>query len=296
MDDPMQASFGADFEIEQRLERYAQVRLSPAPASVARMRARVMRETRLAISSGALRPAPAPVDLDRRRAVARRTALRRVAGLGLAAALSVGAVGGVMAAGTAGGPLYDARVWLESLALPSGIDARADAEIARLEARMTEILAAAGSGDSMAVEDALAAYQAIADEALSGAAGDADALERIRLALDRHLAVLTRVADKVPAQASAAIRANIERAIVHNNEVIDRVQSGNGGGNGGAPVAPTDQNPEKTPKPDKTPKPAATVAPTPAPTPDPTPGRTPPGPPSPKPDKTPPAGGGSNKP
>jgi hypothetical protein len=298
MDDPMQVTFGSDFEIEQRLERYAQVRLSPAPASVARMRARVMRETRLAISTGALQAGPAPIDLERRRAQTRRAVLRRVAGLGLAAALSVGAVGGVMAAGTAGGPLYDARVWLESLTLPSGIDARADAEIARLEARMNEILAAAASGDGDAVQDALAAYQAIADEALSGAAGDADALERIRLALDHHLAVLARVADKVPAQASAAIRANIERAIVHNNEVIDRVEKAQGGGNGGGSTVTTDPKPaEKTPKPTKTAKPATTAAPTPAvTTPDPTPARTPQGPPSAKPDKTPPAGGRDSKP
>ena len=289
----MQASFGADFEIEQRLERYAQVRLSPTPASVARMRARVMRETRLAISSDALRSTSLPVDIDRRRAQQRRAIVRRVAGLGLAAALSVGTVGGVMAAGTAGGPLYDTRIWLETLTLPAGIEARTDAEIARLEARMTEVLAAAGSGDGAAVQDALAAYEAIADEALLGAAGDADALERIRAALDRHLAVLAGVADKVPGQASAAIRANIERTIIHNNAVIDRVQNGSNGGNGGGPVDPTDQTPaDKTPKPAKTPKPEATVAATP----DPTPARTPQGPPSERPGKTPPAGGKADKP
>lgn len=297
----MQVSFGADFEIEQRLERYAAVRLNPTPAATARLRARVMRDTRIAIAAGRLQAVVHPAVVTRRRAAGHRSIWRRAAGIGLAAALSIGAVSGVLAAGQPGGPLYDARVWLESLALPSDSDNRADAEIARLEARMSEVLAAARSGNNPAVREALVAYEGIADEALSRATGNDAALERILLALGRHLEVLTWVGDKVPDQASAAIQANIERAIAHSNATIERIQGASGGPdstarpNDGKPAAKT-QKPGATAKPaDKTPKPAAA---TPRPTPvaaTPAPVQPPHGPPSAKPGKTPP-GGNPNQP
>lgn len=301
----MQVSFGADFEIEQRLERYAAVRLNPTPAATARLRARVMRETRIAIAAGRLQAVAHPTVVDRRRAARHRSVWRRAAGIGLAASLSIGAVGGVLAAGQPGGPLYDTRVWLESLALPSDSDNRADAEIARLEARMSEVLAGARSGNNAAVREALVAYAGIADEALSRATGNDGALERILLALGRHLEVLTWVGDRVPDQANAAIQVNIERAIAHSNATIERVQGAGGGPdstvrpNNGKPAAKT-QKPVATARPaDKTPKPAAaTPRPTPvAATAAPVqpPQEPPQGPPSAKPGKTLP-GGNPNQP
>jgi hypothetical protein len=301
MDDPMQASFGADYEIEQRLERYALVRLTPSSATAARLRARVMRDTRLAIAEGNFRPAATIAALETARSARRRAAVRRVAGLGLAAVLSLVAVGGVLAAGRAGGPLYDARIWFESLTLPSDAAARASAEISRLEDRLDEVLAAAASGDSRAVMDALAAYQAIADEALLGAAGNAAALEQIQLALGRHLAVLDRIASTVPDHAADVIAANIARAIAHTNAAIERMQNQPSGSDGApkpavAPAHRTEDEPaDKTAKPvTKTPKPAA-VGSTPTPTSRPadaapTPSRPAQGPPSTKPGKSPPAG------
>jgi len=295
----MQASFGADFEIEQRLERYAAVRLSPAPAAAARLRARVMRETRIAIAAGRLQAVAPAAALERRRVAHHRNLWRRAAGIGLAAVLSIGAVGGALAAGEPGGPLYDARVWLESLVLPADSDNRADAEIVRLDTRITEVLAAARSGNDSAVREALVAFGAIAEEALSNAAGNDAALERLRVALFGHIAVLTRVGDKAPDQASDAILANIERAIAHGNATIERIQNASGGPNSTA--TPNDNKPPvKTPKPaaatakpvDKTPKPAAATPPHPTPVAAaPTPAQPPHGPPSTKPGKTPPAGG-----
>ena len=51
--------------------------------------------------------------------------------------LSLIAVGGALAASGAGGPLYPARVWIETVALPSDPGARAAAELTRLQSRMS---------------------------------------------------------------------------------------------------------------------------------------------------------------
>jgi hypothetical protein len=252
-----------------------------------------MREARLAIATGEL-PAAAPTSAARVGTARRRSFARRSGAFLLAATLSLGVVGAALAAGQAGGPLYGTRVWLESLTLPADAAMRADAEIVRLEERLAEIDAAAARGDADALGDALAAYGLIADEALAGALGHPTAVDRIRTALDRHLAVLARVAGHVPSQAAAQVEASIERAIEHSNAAIDRIQ-GRPRPSTGEPAGSTpDQTPRpetKTPKPDtKTPKP--TVAPTPAPaaaTPRPVSSHPPAGPPSAKPGKTPPA-------
>ena len=291
MDDPMQASIGGDLEIEQRLDAYARVRLSPTERASARMRARVMREARLAMATGST--ASLPVSIDPARARRRGGLIRRGAGLLLAAGLTLAVAGGAMAAAQAGGPLYPTRMWLETIALPAGGAARADADLVRLEERMQEVVAAARKGDRAAVAAALLAYQQIADEALVAAHGDAAAIDRIRIALGRHLSILEAVAAKVPPQASEAIWRNIDRAIERNGATLERIESNQGG--------PAPQ-PAPAARPDKTPKPAA------EPTPVPTPPRAdrpqptalvvepPKGPPDPKPDKTPPGRGNSQAP
>jgi hypothetical protein len=299
MDELMQASFSGDLEIERRLDRYAQVRLSPAPEVTARIRARVMREARLGFAAQAERVANGSLLAER--AMQRRSRLiRRGGALLLAAGLALGVAGGALAASQAGGPLYDARVWLEMVTLPSNPSDRADAELARLESRLVELMTAARSGDQSAVAAALVAYQQIADEAVASAAGDVAALERIRFALGQHVAILEGVAATAPDRAREAIEANIARAIAHNGAAIDRIDA--------TPKA-TPVGPKTTPKTnttqDKTPKPTAAPTPTPVAAPDKTPttepsdepaatpipnaSETPHGPPSQKPDKTPPA-------
>lgn len=287
----MQASIGGDLEIEQRLDAYARVRLSPTERASARMRARVMREARLA--TAAREAASQAGSLDILRARRRSGLFRRGAGLLLAAGLSLAVAGGAMAAAQAGGPLYPTRMWLETIALPADGPARADADLERLESRIEEVVAAARKGDRAAVAAALLAYQEIADEALLAATGDAAATDRLRIALDRHLAVLEAVAAMVPPQASEAIGRNIDRAIERNGATLDRIESNKGG--------PATQ-PGPAAKPDKTPKPTAepVAAPTPARTqrPQPTPlaVEPPKGSPDPKPDKTPPRNGRSQAP
>jgi hypothetical protein len=304
MDDSMHASFGGDLEIERRLDRYAQVRLSPAPDVAARIRARVMREARLGFAAQAERVANGSL-LAERTLQRRSTLIRRGGALLLAAGLALGVVGSAMAASQAGGPLYDARVWLEMVVLPSNVSDRADAEVARLESRLVELMTAARSGDQSAVAAALAAYEQIADEAVAAAGGDLAVLQRISDALGRHVAVLEGVAANAPERAREAIEANIARAIAHNDAAIDRI---------GAQPQAAPPAPKSAPKPnngqDKTPKPTAAPTPTPTATPDKAPktepsdgpvatpipnsSEAPHGQPSQKPDKTPPARGNSS--
>jgi hypothetical protein len=144
-------------------------------------------------------------------------------------------------------------MWLEAAALPSNPVARTDAELTRLDARVAEVTIAAEKGDRGAVAAALQSYAEISDEALAGAGGDPNQIDRLRAALDHQLAVLTAVADKVPDQAQTAIESNIERAIQRNQATIDRINAG-GPSNGGTPGA----------KPDKPTKDTATPKPNPA--------------------------------
>jgi hypothetical protein len=247
MNDPMNPRGAGGDELARRLEAYAQARLSPDPASVARIRARVMLQARTQLVAppvAAATPEPTPIGWGRS---ARR--LRRGAAILLAAALSLGAMGGAAFAAQPGGPLYGARLWVEAATLPSDPAARTAADLNRLEARLVEVMRATRDGNEDAIAAALAAYQAVVDDAL-GAAGTNDALlAKLEEVLGKHLTVLNGLLDKVPEQA----RKGIENAIDKSDNALDKAggQGSQGGGQGGNP------NPDKTPKPppEKTPKP-----------------------------------------
>jgi hypothetical protein len=207
-----------------------------------------------------------------------RARLRRGGALLLAAGLAVGVLGGTAAAAQPGGALYSPRLWVEEVTLPTDPSQRAAAELARLESRIAEIEAAAKIGDQGGVAAAVTAYGQIADEALNQAGTDASLLDLLRLALDRHLAVLQAVAATAPAEAQAAIERNIERAVERNDATLLKIGSrtpplnGNqGGGTNGQPGV--NQGPDAThapaATPDTTKKPHPSAKPTP--TPDPTP-------------------------
>ena len=229
----MQAMEVRDREIEFRLEAFARARLSPDPQAIARSRARIMREARLRIdgSASAARPASAIV------AIPRRSLVRRVAMPLLAASVWLVIAVGTISAAQPGGPLYGTRMWVEDLTLPAGGAARAAVELNRLQARLDEAMTAAAQGDAGAVQAALDAYRRIADETIAGANGD-DGLEAlIAAALDQHAVVLAAVADRLAlkgnATAAAAVEAAVERAIVHNQAVVDRMDDDNAGSTGG---------------------------------------------------------------
>jgi hypothetical protein len=262
MDDTMQQTRSGDLELTRRLEAFAVTRLSPDAAAVRRMRARVMREARARfvaqptsaapMTAGGLAAAPIPI----RRG---HPALRRVAALLLAAALSVSAVGGAALGAAPGGPLYGTALWLEELTLPAGGEARSRADLGRLDRRLDEARVAAAGGNGNAVAAALAAYRETVDDAIAAAGTNDVWLARLEAALGKHLAVLTALTGKVPEQARGAI----EQAIVKSSGARDRI---GGPDRPNRPNVPGGVGPTKTPgaQPARTPKPAPDVTPKPA--------------------------------
>ena len=233
----MQAIEVRDREIERRLDAYARARLSPDRKAAARTRARVMREARLQFEAARIAAHMMPSMAH----VPRGSTTRRVAVPLLAAGLLLGIAAGSISAAQAGGPLYPTRMWIESATLPTAGAARASAELGRLDARLFEATAAASRGDVGAVEAALDAYFRIADEATEAAIGDSALEAQVAAALDKHLAVLAAVAASLEGKgndtAVAAVEASIQRAIVHNQAVVDRLDANRGAGTG-SPAAP----------------------------------------------------------
>jgi len=269
-----------DDELARRLEAYAAARLSPDAATSARMRARVLREARfralageasvhdvqaasltsaetIAASSGPVATRPTPL---------RRKATRRLGALLIAATLVLGTVASASASSRAGGPLYGVRLWLEEITLPADPDARAMAEISRLDERIDEARTAAAAGDQGAVAAAIAAYREILADTLG--LPNADLNDRLEAALGRHLVVLEAVSDQVP----AAAQQGIENAIEHSSRAVNQLKARNNPGTGpgsqqGGPKPSTGPaQPDRTPKPRVTPDVEVT----------PKPGKTPP--------------------
>ena len=144
MDDQMIDLVAGDMRLRRRLEAYADLRLSPDLVTSSRMRARVLavahRQADLARADAALTvmhgrgitgSTPA-ADRLARRTRSTRARLRRSLVAMLAAALVVGGAAGTALAAQAGGVLYEPRVWIETLTLPSDPSERAVAELARL--------------------------------------------------------------------------------------------------------------------------------------------------------------------
>jgi len=274
----MQAMEVRDREIELRLESYAHARLSPDPRAAARARARVMREARLQFEASRIAAHMAPaVARGRRRSLFRRMAMPL-----LAASVWIGIAVGSISAAQPGGPLYPTRMWIENATLPSGAAARAGTELARLDARLYEASAAAARGDAGAVQAALEAYRQIADETVAATAEDPALEALIAAALDKHRAVLTAVAASLAGKgndtAATAVEASIQRAIAHNQAVIDQIADrGAGGAGDGSTGGSTGSTPGGASgsesggadtggvgKPARAPKPAATPSPDPS--------------------------------
>lgn len=306
-----------DALVERRLREYAAARLEPDPTAMARVRAVLVAEARraavvreaevvarAAYERSAAAPDPTP---GRRWPFASWGTPRAVVAFGLA--VLVGLTGGasVFAASRAGGPLYEARLWVESATLPADPDARLQAELARALDRLAEASDAYARGDAQALEAALVAYSAIVDEAVMGVS-DATGLARAGLAVEHHRSILAALQAKVPPRAAAAIADALE----HSDRAIDALGGLKGGGPGAAPPAerpeptrgpdpsqrpdrtpaagtPKPERPQTTPKPEKTSKPSPATTPEPAATPKagatpapgkpeepPSPGRTPP--------------------
>ncbi len=289
----------AVFEVTRRLEAYADLRLSPSAAAAMRMRMTVMgaahRQAALTNADAATALAARVATAGTTRVGGARNQWRRAAAAAFAATLTLGIVVGTVSAAKPGGPLYEARMWVEMAALPSDPMARVGAEASRLEARLIEVQAASDAGDAGAAQAALTAYAEIADEAEAASAGNPAATAAIEATVSRHLAVLTLLADQVP----AAARTAIEHAVASSTKFLGGVDPANGdttnGNHAGPPPgggSPTGHDAQPAATPTTTPTATPTAKPDkPAATPD--PGK--PAVASPKPGKTPnpsPANGG----
>ena len=266
-----QDDWGNDGEFRARLDAYAASRLEPDPAATARTRATVMVQAHSIL--GAARVAGDATGPGLFRRLFRRPALAASAAL---LGLAVVAVGTVAASGP-GGPLYGARLWVETLTLPSDAGARASAELDRLQARVDEATAAAASGNGSAVTAALDAYQQTLAGAFAAAGNDPTRDQRLAAELGRHLAVLEALASQVPASAGLAIDQVVQRTEGRINAIIGAPGQSNGtpGQSGGAPGQgnPNPGNANGTPgQPNGTPKPGNSNSGTPNPG---SPGRAP---------------------
>ena len=228
-------------ELAQRLEAYASARLSPSVGASARIRVAVIEEARMRALETSIGSAP-----HRHRAGPRRlTALLLAAGLVLGSAVAVAAGSGP------GGPLYDARIWLESAILPADADARALERVRHIEERLLDAERAAASGDPGALAAAILAYREAVVEAMAEVGTDADRLARLEEALGHHVAVLEALSTRLPDAAGDGI----DRAIEASRKAVDKLVQTKPEPRATEPaVAPTA-------KPGKTPEPGATERP-----------------------------------
>jgi hypothetical protein len=268
MSDDMIDLAAGDARLRRRLEAYAEDRLSPDLTATSRMRARVLahahRQADVARADAALSIVPpgsaVPASAPRHRRAAGRTLLALVA----AATLAVALVGGAAASSGPGEALYDARLWLETVTLPSDPSERVLAELDRLTQRLREAGDATRTGDTVAAAAALAAYERIMADASSAvlAAGDPVAAAALETGVGRNLEILQALVGRVPTPASEAISRAVDRAIERSATAIDKVDKVKdpkpaGAGGGGGPAA--------TPKPTKAPDARPTAKPTKAP-------------------------------
>lgn len=248
MNEQMHDEQGRTDELAQRLEAYAQARLSPDRLASTRMRHHVVEAARARdrIASPGWRLLPVR---------------RRLSALALAAALSLAAVAGVAAAAMPGGPLYGPRLWLQQIALPADASARAHERLSEIDERLADADGAARSHDSKGVAAALAAYADAVDAALRDAGPDPANLERLRAILSRQLAHLEELRASIPAASDAALAQAIERA----SDALGRVEAEQEGGTPALTPKPGvghDPTPAAaTPKPGRTPIPAPTPKP-----------------------------------
>lgn len=307
MDDMIDAMTG-DAMLGRRLEAYAVARLSPDLATSSRLRARVLavahRHADLARADAALvvlprtgssmAAAPSPARARSRRHAPShrgRAPWQRAAGVLLAAGLAIGLVTGVAFAARPAGPLYDARLWVEALTLPADPSARAVAELDRLERRLSEVVAASRAGDTVGVTAALAAYEAIVDQASASAilTGDDVAAAILETGVGQNLEILRALVGRVPADAGAAISNAVEDAIERSKDAVDKIGASRPASGGSDGTGTDDGRPatDPTPRPTKTPSPEPAVVPAETATPKPKPTRDAPPTPTPRPTDSP---------
>ncbi len=229
-------------ELKAQLDAYARTYLEPDPDATARIRGQLMAAARTRLAPEPSRRAGWAFGLFGRRPV--------IAFVGAALSLAVLA-GGALAASQAGGPLYGARLWVEEVTLPTDANARAQAELARLQARLEEASAAANQGNGAAVKAALEAYRQIVDDSLAVTGGDLSRDERLEQVLELHQVVLQALAGQLPDQASDAV----QRALERSDHALDAIAQDKAQGKPSAPGGTRGGSGESSPKPSHSPGP-----------------------------------------
>jgi Domain of unknown function (DUF5667) len=245
-----QDDWGDDGELGARLESYAESHLEPDPAATARTRAVLMVDARRILGAAPVTGA-APISLGLTGPGLLGRLFRRPALAATAALLGLAVVaGGTVAASGPGGPLYGARLWVETLTLPSDTTARAAAELDHLQARLDDATAAAANGNGDAVTAALDAYRQTLADASSLATGDPSREQHLIAELGRHQAVLEALLHQVPTPAAAAIREAVERTQARIDAITPAPGKPVGSPTPGQPAATPDQGkPGRTPNP-----------------------------------------------
>ena len=228
-------------ELARRLEAYASARLSPDHAAAARIRVAVVEEARMRALETSIGSLPHR----------HRSRSRPVAALLLAAGLTLATAAAVAAGSAPGGPLYEARIWLEAALLPANANDRALERVRQIEERLLDAERAAAGGNPDALAAALAAYNEAVADALAEVGTDADRLARLEESLGHHVAVLEALSARLPDAADDGI----DRAIEASQKAVEKI------GQKKLKPAATDPAVEPTDKPGKTPEPGATEKP-----------------------------------
>jgi hypothetical protein len=222
----------ANDRVEDLLEAYAQARLDPTGPVLSRIRANVMAHAAASAAARVL-DTPTLAPAKPRFAWLQAPLPRRAFALGLAATLTFGTTAAVLAA-PPGSPFYNARLVIETVLLPTELDARLAAYEAHLEQRLREAEAAAVSGDTGALAAALAAYESDVTAALGAVGDDAELLAHLEAMLAKHTTVLMDLEARLPEQAS------VDKAIANSQKAIQKIKDkaaggGTNGGSGGRP-------------------------------------------------------------
>jgi hypothetical protein len=196
-------------QVVDLLEAYADARLSPRGPVLARMRRQVMAEAAARAAAEEAQLQAAIEVVAPRRSWAALHIPRRLAAVGMAAAMTFATSAAVLAA-PPGSALYNARITLEQVFLPAEADDRVAAHERLLAERLQEAQAAADAGNTVALQAALAAYQSEIDAAVADVGYDPQLLAFLEGALVKHTALLEALAGDVPTQAAGAIERAIE--------------------------------------------------------------------------------------
>ncbi len=206
-------------QLEDLLDAYADARLMPTGPVLARMRAAVLAEA--AAAAADRRRTEVDPEPKRRFAMPELRLPRRAFALGLAASLTLGTSAAVFAA-PPGSPFYNARLVIEAALLPTQVDERLAAREDHLDERLREAEAAAASGDIVALQAALIAFQSELDAAVGSSDEDLARLAHLQAAIEKHVAKLQELAARLPTEEA---RANaLEHAIDASQKAVDKLK------------------------------------------------------------------------